>query len=258
VINRHWLRGATIMAMVASVDLAGITATQEGTSPRLVVDVDDPRPISAAARQLERQLGIAVTYEDGSYVAPEDIVDVTAQVRRDGRTEPRVLVMRGGAFRFEHALPGTTDAGRVHQVLSRLVETWSESRIGGEFTVVDAGAGFQLVPTSRRGVGGQREPYTPPLSVRIDLALEPRSGLETVDEIARLVYAQTGRPVGAGMMPINLMSQKSAVVGARNEPARTVLWRALRQLHPSLSYQVLCAVGEQAACTINIHAIRQD
>lgn len=114
---------------------------------------------------------------------------------------------------------------KLHQVLNRLVETWNQSRTGGEFTVVDAGSGFHLVPTSRRGVGGAREPYTPPLSARIDLAWEQRSGLDTLTEIARLVSAQTGRPI---------------------------------QLHPSLSYQVLCGVGEERPCAINVHAIRQD
>ncbi len=256
---RQRIACVTILAMVATAGLASTALVQDVIPRRLVVDVDDPRPLSAAARQLERQLGLAVTYEDGSYVAPSDIVHVTEQVRRDGRTEPRVLVVRGGgAFHFEHAMPGTAGAGGVHQVLNRLVETWNQSRTGGEFTVVDAGSGFHLVPTSRRGVGGEREPYTPPLSARIDVAREERSGLHTLTEIARLVSAQTGRPIGEGMMPINLMVQKSAVVGARNEPARAVLWRALRQLHSSLSYQVLCAVGEQAACTINIHALRRD
>lgn len=257
-INRHWPRGLTILAMVVSVDLAGITATQEGPLPRLVVDVDDPRPLSAAARQLERQLGMAVTFEDGSYVAPEDIVDVTAKVRRDGLREPRVLVMRGAAFRFENAMPGTAGAGGVHQVLHRLLETWNQSGIGGTFSVVDVGAGFHIIPTARRGVTGELEPYTSPLSAPIDMPTEERTGLDIVTDLARRLSEETGRRIWVGMMPANLMVQTSAVVGARNEPARAVLWRALRQLHPALSYQVLCAVGEQSACTINVHAIPQD
>ena len=107
----------TLVAMLAAAGLTSTALVQDVRPRRLVVDVDDPRPLSAAARQLERQLGLAVTYEDGSYVAPGDIVDVTAQVRRDRRTEPRVLVMRGGAFRFEKAMPGTAGAGGVHHVL---------------------------------------------------------------------------------------------------------------------------------------------
>ncbi len=116
----------TLVAMVATPGLTSMTLLQNVISRRLVVDVDDPRPLSAAARQLERQLGIAVTYEDGSYVAPENIVDVTAQVRRDGRTEPRVLGMRGGVFRFEHAMPATADAVGV-QLLWRVA---AEKRSG--------------------------------------------------------------------------------------------------------------------------------
>lgn len=140
--------------MVVSVDLASITATQEGTSPRLVVDVDDPRPLSAAARQLE--------------------------------------------------------------------------------------------------------PYTSPLSAPIDMPTEERTGLDIVTDIARRLSGETGRRIWVGMMPTNLMVQTSVTVGARNESARSVLWRALQQLHPSLSWQLLCSVGEQADCALNIHAVPRE
>ncbi len=257
-IGRWWMRGVAIMAMVASADLASVTATQEGTSRRLVVDVDDPRPLSAAARQLERQLGMAVTFEDGSYVAPEDIVDVTAKVRRDGLTEPRVLVMRGGAFRFENGIPGTAGAGGVHQLLSRLVETWNQSGIGGTFSLVDVGAGFHIIPTERRGVTGGLEPCTSPLSAPIDMPAEERTGLDIVTGIARRLSEETGRRIWVGTIPTNLMVQKRVTVGARNESARAVLWRALQQLHPALSWQLLCSVGEQADCALNVHVVPRD
>jgi hypothetical protein len=252
---RQCVARITVVAIFASAGLTSTALVQDVVPRRLVVDVDDPRPLSAAARQLERQLGIAVTYEDGSYVAPEDILDVTAQVRRDGRTEPRVLVMRGGAFRFENAMPGT--AG-VHQVLNRLLETWNQSGIGGTFSVVDVGAGFHVIPTARRGVTGELEPYASPLSARIDMPAEERTGMETVSTIARLVSEQTGRTIGPGMMPTNLMLQKSATVEARNESGRSVLWRALQQLHPALSWQLLCSVGEQADCALNIHGVSRE
>ncbi|WP_291981112.1 hypothetical protein [Luteitalea sp.] len=249
------------MAIVAIFASAGLTSTalvQDAVPRRLVVDVDDPRPLSAAARQLERQLGLAVTYEDGSYVAPSDIVDVTEQVRRDGRTEPRVLVMRGGPFTFESALTVNGAPVGIRQVLDRLVATWNHSGMGGEFAVADVGGGLHVVPTARRGVTGEREPYTSPLSAPIDMPTGERTGLDIVTAIARLVSEQTGRTIWVGMMPTNLMLQKSATVEARNESGRSVLWRALQQLHPSLSWQLLCSVGEQADCALNIHAVPRE
>lgn len=256
--GRQRVARMTIVAMLATVGLTSTARLQDVMPRRLVVDVDDPRPLSAAARQLERQLGLAVTYEDGSYIAPADIVDVTAQVRRDGRAEPRVLVMRGGAFHFENAMPGTAGAVGVNQVLNRLVETWNQSGIGGSFSVVDVGAGFHIIPTARRGVTGELEPYTSPLTAPIAMPAEERTGVDIVTDIARRLSEETGRRIWVGMLPTNLMVQKSATVGARNESARSVLWRALQRLHPSLSWQLLCTVGEQNDCALNIHAVPRD
>jgi hypothetical protein len=247
-----------VAAVFAAVEHASEAHMQDGRRPTLVIDVDDPRPMSAAARQLEQQLGIAVTYEDGSYVAPGDIVDVTAQVRRDGRTEPRVLVMRGGPFTFESALTVNGAPVGIRQVLDRLVATWNHSGMGGEFAVADVGGGLHVVPTARRGVTGELEPYTSPLSAPIDMPTGERTGLDIVTAIARLVSEQNGRTIWVGMMPTNLMVQQSATVGARNESARSALWRALQQLHPSLSWQLLCSVGEQADCALNIHAVPRE
>lgn len=256
---RHRLVCMTVV--VAMFVTSGLTSTalmQDAVPRRLVVDVDDPRPLSAAARQLERQLGLAVTYEDGSYVAPGDIVDVTAQVRRDGRLDLRVYGMRGGAFRFERALTGGGRARGIPHVLDQLVATWNQSGMGGAFTVVDVGAGFHIIPTARRGVTGELEPYTSPLSAPIDLPTGERTGLDIVTDIARRLSDESGRRIWVGMMPTNLMLQKSVTVGARGEAARSVLWRALQQLHPSLSWQLLCSVGEQADCALNIHAVPRD
>lgn len=155
-------------------------------------------------------------------------------------------------------MPGTAAAGGVHQVLKRLVATWNQSGIGGTFSVVDVGAAFHIIPIERRGVTGEFEPYTSPLSAPIDMPTEERTGLDIVTDIARRLSEESGRRIWVGMMPTNLMVQKSVTVGARNESARSVLWRALQQLHPSLSWQLLCSIGEQADCALNIHGVSRE
>lgn len=228
---------AMVAAMIVTAEVASMAHVQDGARRMLVVDVDDPRPMSAAARQVR-----ATTRRPGDLrrwlvCRPRDIVDVTEQVRRDGRMDQRVLVMRGGAFRFESALPAAGGAVGLERVLSRLLTTWNQSRQGGEFTVAKGERVFHIIPISRRGVSGELEPYTPPLSARINMPLEERSGLDTLEQLSRLVAEQTGRPIVAGMMPISLMVRTMISEGARNEPARSVLWRALQQLGPRLSWQ---------------------
>ena len=57
------------------------------------------------------------------------------------------------------------------------METWNHSRIGGTFSAVDVGAGFHIIPTARRGVTGELEPHTSPLSAPIDMPTEERTGI---------------------------------------------------------------------------------
>ncbi|MGV3520532.1 hypothetical protein [Luteitalea sp.] len=116
---------------------------------------------------------------------------------------------------------------------------------------------FADTPGAAR-VTGELEPYTSPLSAPIDMPTEERTGLDIVTDIARGLSEETGRRIWVGMMPTNLMVQTSVTVGARNESARSVLWRVLQQLHPSLSWQLLCSVGEQSDCALNIHGVSRD
>lgn len=65
-----------------------------GQQPIQIHVIDYPRSVAAAVLQIEERFGWVVTYEDVRYVHPSDIVDVTEQVRRDGKMTDRVLGMR--------------------------------------------------------------------------------------------------------------------------------------------------------------------
>jgi hypothetical protein len=81
---------------------------------------DYPRPISEAVRQIEKHFGRVVTYDDTRYVHPDDIVDITAKVRRDGDLSKRVFVMRNGSIDVTYsAAPGTSVDKQVEEVSRR-------------------------------------------------------------------------------------------------------------------------------------------
>ena len=78
--RRHYSAG------LAGVIAALVTSLTSGAVPQeeIHIRVDStPRPVAEAVRQVERAFGRPVTYEDVGYVHPDDIRDVTAQVRRD-------------------------------------------------------------------------------------------------------------------------------------------------------------------------------
>ena len=58
-------------------------------------------------------------------------------------------------------------------------------------------------------------------------------------------------------MPIGRFDRGSVSWAAQAEPAREVLWRVLQSLGPDLSWQLLCDVGEDGGCWLNVHPVRR-
>lgn len=105
-----------------------------------------------------------------------------------------------------------------------------------------------------KGKAGVKEPYTPPLDVRVTIP-ETEAGVhEIVDLLTQAITRNTGTVVATGLMPQGrAFTQLRTTVVARDEPARDVLWRVLQSVRPDLSWALLCEVGEKSACYISIH-----
>jgi hypothetical protein len=238
--------------LLAGTDL--VTATAQAPSDEVHINaINVPRPMSVAARQVERRFGRVVTYEDLSYVAPSEIVDVTMAVRRDGRLGDRIYGMRSGNIEIAYTPARVALDEQVAQSLSLLVSKWNASDAAGQFKVAAVAGGYHLIPIARKGTGESLEPYTAPLDARISFRPDKRDGFETVAAIAEAVSSVVGRPVTPGMMPLNLLRRVQVEIGADNEVARDVLWQVLQDIDRSLSWQVLCEVGERGTCAINVH-----
>jgi len=144
----------------------------------------------------------------------------------------------------------------VAKVLDELVARWNRSGGSGQFGVEQVAGGYHVVPRARRGVGGSIEPYLSPLEVNLQLPSYEGDGFEALLELSKAVSAAAGRPVTLGAVPINGLRRRPVVMNADNEKARRVLWKTLQSIDTSLSWQLLCDVGEQASCAINVHPVR--
>jgi hypothetical protein len=217
---------------------------------------DYPRPISEVVRQIEKQFGRVVTYEDTRYVHPADIVDITATVRRDGDMSKRVFGMRNGSIDVTYsARPGTSVETQVEEVLGKVIE---QSRAAGnsrDFRVERTSGGYHVVPVAMKGKSGVMEPYASPLDTRITLPRREERAAEMMRRVSQAITRRSGVTVTEGMLPINLFVQRIVDVGAEDEPARDVLWRALRSMNAGLSWQLLCGAGDTATCFLNIHLV---
>jgi hypothetical protein len=216
---------------------------------------DVSRPVADAVSQVESQFGRVVTYEDGSYVAPGDIVDITARIRTDGKLSPRVLGRRRDSISLVYTPRQASVEGQVGEVLAALLAKWNGPRHSGEFRVESGPGGDHVIPVARQGLNGNRESYSSPLDARIDISKEERDGLEAIVVVARAIAERSGREVVPGTMPMNRLRKARVVVGSENQSAREILWAVIQAIDPALSWRVLCEVGENSMCAINIHRV---
>lgn len=244
---------ALCVAMCQALDApTSRTAVQEDAEVRLEV-LRAPRPLAEAVRQIEDRFGRVVTYEDGSYVAADDMVDVTEQVRRDGKTDRRVRVMRSDSISLAYTPTGPSVDAQVREVLTRLLAQWNRPPHSGRFRLDEVVGGYHVVPVARKGKDGDPEPYTSPLDTPITIRPDERDGVEFMTLLAEAISTSSGRRVIEGAMPMNRLRQAKVVLGADNQTAREVLWKALQAIDPALSWQFLCEVGEDPTCALNIH-----
>jgi hypothetical protein len=199
--------------------------------------VSDPRPVDQATRKLEAAYGWAITYEDPPYVHESDVADVTSQVRKDGKSFPRVLVPRGGTFSFaiENALrlePGT----RAPETIARaaildMLRSYSASVGGVEmFTLTDSFGIFHIIPTQRKDASGKLEKIAPLLDTVVTIPPGKRTGLELLLEVCRSLESQTGYAVSGPAAGNLLQTRTTQIASAPNESARSILSRFFAEL----------------------------
>jgi len=229
--------------------LAGSTSAAQQESD---IAVSDPRPVAAAALRLESRFGWTVTYEDPLYLDPDEIVDVAAQVRNDGKRDP-VLIPRGGQLSFGLPSVAANAAMSPGAVLQLLVDAYHDVGRGAEFRIGHTGSVFHILPSRARDKTAALQDVVAVLDRRISLPMATRSSWECLEALV----AQTGddTKVVIGTVPASLLKKVRIQSGAQSEVARTVLLRTLQATGEQLSWQLLCAPGPSGPCALNIHPV---
>ena len=246
------IKTITLSLVAASVFYAvAPIPTSARTQPEVSIDVvNQPRPMSYAVRQVEKQLGYVVTYEDTDYRFPGDIIDVSKQVKGRPPSAGYLPGVRSGSIRLRHSPRASTLAGQVGEVLHELVSRSRRAGNIGDFEVQPAVNGYHVVPVRAKNQKGFDEPYASPLESRITMESRDESAADMIHRFVDVVSRTSGQPVGVGLMPGRLHGMR-VKVDARNDKARDVLWRALQSIRPELSWQMLCGPG--SPCALNIH-----
>jgi hypothetical protein len=224
------------------------------------VSVDAARPLSAAVEALEKRYGWVVTYEDPALVYAGDIKDVTWSVRKNyDEGPPRFFGVVGGPFDFSYTIPADARGPNEMAVLGDLLDAYHASAYPGVFGLVRTGPIVHVVPTMRKNVSGELEAQSSLLDTRISLTDADRTAYEAliaiVEAVSDAAGADVGPGVGPGMVPTNLFLTTRVRVGAKDEPARTVLLRLLdaTSTQVKLSWKLLRDQTPPGMYALNIH-----
>jgi len=265
-----WLRIARSRTPFISVMFLSSLFAQMQT---VTLTVKDPRPVAAAALDIERRSGLAVNYEDVRYENAGDLQDITDQIMTAAQKAQaipgvRVIVPRGG----ELSLPILVDVNG-HLPDFNSVSAAANAIIGahatspshsGSFTV-EVGDGVLFIePLQMRDVAGNVKPISPLLSTHVTIPAQSRSGFDTLRLILNQVSQASGFKVDLGTAPARALIASEVVIGANNEPANHVIGRLLASIAsagadvpysgPAMSYSMLFD-PRLRYYALNIHSI---
>ncbi len=207
--------------------------------PTTTLAVNDPRPVAAAAMEVERLSGVPVNYEDLRYENPADLQDITDQIMtpaQKAQATPgvRVIVPRGGTL----SVPVYTDAdGRLSDfssvvtALNALVSAYATSPVrAGSFTVELGNGVVYIEPSQVRDAAGNTDGVHPVLSTPVTFPPQSRTGFDTVRMILDQVSQASGLKLDLGTAPMGVLASFEIEIGASNEPASHVISRLLAAL----------------------------
>lgn len=224
-----------------------------GNQGRLVAD--DGRPVAAAASELARRFGIAISVEDPEYMHEADVVDVTEQVARNA-VDHRILVPRSVRLQvpFEAADDGSP-TNRV-ELVDDLIEAANAS-LPFAYRLDVAAMPFAIVPTKTRNARGEIVELTPLMDRVVSIPHGRRKVHESASLMAQALSAQTGLTVSCcqGAMGGYPWGLEEAEFGADNEPARNVLRRLLERTPGRYIWLLNCDPSPGQFCFINLHQV---
>jgi hypothetical protein len=224
--------------------------------------INDNRPVAYAAADLEARYGWPITYEDPPWIYEGDLIDVTAQVRKDGKSAGvpgvvKILVPRPGSFSFEltdrpWTEPGTRapeDAAR--SAIKAMLKAYSAT-IGGieVFTLTESSGMFHIVPIQRLDESGRMARITPLLDKIVSISPGQRSVMALVKDVLENVIE--GEP--AEVSPPQTLRGATAISPLSGESARSVLSRlfAEQAMPVPMSWDLFYRPGSYG---FNVHAV---
>jgi hypothetical protein len=232
-----------ISRKVAICVLAAGTSQTADAAPLTSISVNDAHPVWEIARQLQERYGYAITYEDPRYSNDGDLEDVTLQVRKDLEKyppggAPKVIGMKLRSLTLSVPNSPSISSEDMAGILERLVRAQEAQGTGGRFRVLQTGNQFHIVPTAVRDRNGTWIEQHSILDTPISLPSQGRTPGEMLKAICEAVDAAAQVKIAILTISGGIAGHVIFTVGADQEPARTVLMRALALESPNASWVI--------------------
>ena len=217
-------------------------AASDARGPRSVSVniVQQSNPLAKMARELSRQFGIAIAYEEPAWLAAVDLMPLAnaPELRNSApevlaRINPGLRAAALGSVNVQATLSyGQDEFLAVGELLQDALDDHARRGNPGMFKVVRFGDdGYSVIPTSIRDAQGQWVSTVSPLDARISFPTEKRTLGATLALLAGAISKETRGEFEIGGVPGNAsIFDTIATIGADNEVARTVLAKTLREL----------------------------
>ncbi|MFC3692794.1 hypothetical protein ACFOWB_11295 [Chenggangzhangella methanolivorans] len=201
--------------------------------PGAMAVIDDPRPVAAAAMEIERVSGRAISYEDAPFRDRRAMASMVEAAEGDAFLAPRGDVL---------TTPMPSSPDQAAAALRAAVVRYEAGRPVAAFDVIEDGM-IRVAPRAAVDASGAMRPVTPALDRRISLKAKPRTGMELLGDLREAVAAAEGRRVLIGTVPTGLLSRLKVGFGAADEPARAALARLVAASGRKMAWKLLYDPG---------------
>jgi hypothetical protein len=184
---------------------------------RVVIHVDDARPLGAAIGKLQDQARIAINYEDAPIQFAGDMVDVTDRVQnpqqRAANPNHRIRIPRGGRLSITATVSPGRESMDVQNALSRLIEAHAAAGYPGSYVLDTKTAIPRVAPSAVRDERGRTVPVQSVLNKVIELPYQERNAYE----LLKLILEQVGKDqpfkIGVATAPWQMFASRNVTSG---------------------------------------------
>ncbi len=223
---------AAFCLAVLSLPFAGLSqSNSQSNSLELTISVDGPRPLAAAAVELQKLIGVAVNFEDAPVLYSGDIADVTSSVmtKEQAAANPsaRIFVPRGGSLLWTSQKPIVLSGLAVEGLVNSLVAANNAKDYTSHFKSISNAGTYFIVPTLSHISASALVSVKPILDTPVTVPAGKRNAGDAINLILDQLNSKGGSAIQLGMAPFGALATTSVDIAADNEAARNVLARLL-------------------------------